>query len=61
MSAKIAVSSSITWLIGWMRPVSSAEARVGRVTSSVSLASRAESAASFSTFLRTASASPTRP
>ena len=36
MSAKIAVSSSITWLIGWMRPVSSALARSGKVTSSVS-------------------------
>ncbi len=33
MSAKIAVSSSITWLIGWMRPASAGASRTGSVTS----------------------------
>jgi hypothetical protein len=49
MSAKIAVISSITWLIGWMRPVSSGEARTGSVTSTVSAARARSSAASLST------------
>ena len=56
MSAKIAVSSSITWLIGWMRPVSAGASRTGRVTSTVSVVSRASSAASFSAARRAASA-----
>ena len=30
MSAKIAVSSSITWLIGWMRPASAGASRTGK-------------------------------
>ena len=33
MSAKMAVSSSITWLIGWMRPISAGASRTGSVTS----------------------------
>ena len=36
MSAKIAVSSSQTWLSGWMRPTSAAVSRSGSVTSMVS-------------------------
>ena len=48
MSAKIAVISSITWLIGWMRPVSVGASRTGSVTSTVSAASRASSAAPLS-------------
>ena len=47
MSAKIAVSSSITWLSGWMRPASAGASRSGSVTSMVSEASRASSAADF--------------
>jgi hypothetical protein len=35
MSAKIAVISSITWLIGWMRPRSAGDWRTGRVTSTL--------------------------
>ena len=49
MSAKIATISSITWLIGWMRPVSTPGGRTGSVTSSVSRSSCASSAAFFST------------
>ena len=45
MSAKIAVSSSTTWLIGWTRPASAGASRTGSVTSTVSVASRASSAA----------------
>ena len=45
MSAKIAVISSITWLIGWMRPVATGASRTGKVTSSVSEARRAASPA----------------
>ena len=41
MSAKIAVSSSITWLIGWMRPRVSGPSRTGSVTSRRSAARRA--------------------
>src|SRR5260221_6767810 len=44
ISPKIAVSSSIVWLIGWMRP--SRSGATGRVTSSRSPASRAPSSAS---------------
>ena len=33
MSAKIAVISSIIWLIGWMRPRSAGDERTGSVTS----------------------------
>ena len=56
MSAKIAVSSSITWLIGWMRPRATGLSRSGSVTSTVSAARRASSAASFSAARRSASA-----
>ena len=52
MSAKIAVTSSITWLIGWMRPVSTPLSRTGRVTSTASAFSRASSAAAFKTARR---------
>ena len=47
ISAKIATISSITWLIGWMRPVSMPGRRTGSVTSSASRLSCASSAASF--------------
>src|SRR4051794_29263116 len=56
MSAKIAVSSSITWLSGWIRPASAGASRSGRVTSMVSDLSRASSAADFKTSRRAASA-----
>ncbi len=46
MSAKIAVISSMTWLIGWMRPVSRPDVLGGSETSTASLASRASSPAS---------------
>ena len=45
-SPKIAVISSITWLIGWMRPRSAGAWRTGSVTSTFSAASRAAIAAS---------------
>ena len=48
MSAKIAVNSSITWLIGWMRPCSAGLSGSGSVTSTVSVLSRWSSARSFS-------------
>src|SRR5215203_3940971 len=54
MSAKIAVSSSITWLIGWMRPRVSGPSRTGRLTSMRSAARRRSSAASASASLRVA-------
>ena len=60
MSAKIAVISSITWLTGWMRPVSSGEGRSGSVTSTRSASSRVASSASLSTARRAAIASVTR-
>src|ERR1700746_2983416 len=41
MSAKIVVSSSVTWLSGWMRPISAGVSGSGRVTSMVSKARRA--------------------
>ena len=47
MSAKIAVSSSITWLIGCTRPSSGGLSRTGSVTSTVSVLRRASSAALF--------------
>ena len=47
-SAKIAVISSITWLIGWMRPRTSGASRRGSVTSMRSAESRASRAASVS-------------
>ena len=53
-SPKIAVISSITWLIGWMRPRSAGDWRTGSVTSTFSAASRAVIAASFSSALRAA-------
>ena len=59
MSAKIVVSSSITWLSGWIRPVSAGGSRSGSVTSMVSDVSRASSAADFSMSRRAASASLT--
>ena len=55
ISAKIAVNSSTTWLIGWMRPVSAGASRTGSVTSSLSVLSRASSAASLRTRLRSGS------
>ena len=60
MSAKMAVSSSITWLIG-MDAAGLGRARRARAASRrrVSEASRASSAASFSTARRAVSASPT--
>ncbi len=60
MSAKIAVSSSVTWVIGWMRPVSAGAGRTGSVTSTVSVASRASMAASRSSALRALIAAVTR-
>ena len=57
MSAKIAVISSNTWLIGWMRPASIAARRSGRLMSSASRSSRASSASAFSAARRAASAS----
>ena len=59
MSAKMAVSSSITWLMGWMRPASAGLSGVGRVTSMVSLASRCSSAAPLSASRRAAIAAVT--
>ena len=59
-SPKIAVISSITWLIGWMRPRSAGDWRTGSVTSTFSAASRTAIAASRSSALRRASASVTR-
>ena len=56
MSAKIVVSSSNTWLSGWMRPASAGASRSGSVTSMVSDASRASSAADFRTSRRAVSA-----
>ena len=56
MSAKIAVSSSITWLSGWMRPASAGASRSGSVTSMVSDFSRASSAADFNRSRRAVSA-----
>src|SRR5438034_3971175 len=47
MSAKIVLTSSNTWLSGWMRPASAGASRSGSVTSMVSEASRASSAADF--------------
>ena len=47
MSAKIAVSSSSTWLSGWIRPCSAGASRSGSVTSTVSDFSRASRAADF--------------
>src|SRR5262249_27420188 len=48
MSAKIAVSSSVTWLIGCTRPDSADASRTGNVTSTVSVLSLASSAAAAS-------------
>src|SRR5689334_2776708 len=60
MSAKIAVSSSITWLIGWMRPTSAGVSRSGSVTSRRSVLRRASSVAFLSASRRAVSASVTR-
>ena len=60
MSAKIAVSSSTTWLIGCTRPASAGASRTGSVTSTVSVASRASSAAPLKLSLRALSAALTR-
>lgn len=59
-SPKIAAISSMTWLIGWMRPRSAGDCRTGSVTSTVSAASLAVTATSFSSALRAVSASVTR-
>src|SRR6516162_2603631 len=59
MSAKIAVSSSTTWLMGWMRPISAGGSRTGRVTSTVSVLSRCSSASPRSASLRAAIAALT--
>src|SRR6476660_3057488 len=45
MSAKMAVSSSVTWLMGCTRPASVGASRTGRVTSTVSVLRRVLSAA----------------
>ena len=60
MSAKIATSSSITWLMGWMRPRVSGPSGSGNVTSARSAARRVVSAASPISALRAAIASWTR-
>ncbi len=60
ISAKIAVISSMTWLIGWIRPRTSGASRTGRVTSTRSEASRASRAASASSALRAVTAPCTR-
>ena len=59
ISAKITVTSSNTWLIGWMRPATMPAGRTGSVTSSASAFSRFSSAAAFSTARRAARASVT--
>src|SRR6516162_2203478 len=59
MSAKMAVSSSITWLMGWMRPASAGLSGVGRVMSMVSPASRCSRAAPLSASRRAAIAAVT--
>src|SRR5581483_743904 len=56
MAAKIAVSSSVTCVIGCTRPSSAGASRTGRVTSTVSVLSRASSAAVFSASRRAAMA-----
>ena len=56
MSAKIVLTSSNTWLSGWMRPASAGASRSGSVTSMVSEASRASSAADFRMSRRAVSA-----
>ena len=60
MSAKIAVISSVTWLIGWRRPASTGASRTGNDTSSVSEASRAARASAARASRRPASAAATR-
>src|SRR6266852_4776138 len=60
MSAKIAVSWSITWLLGCPRPISAGGSRTGSVTSTVSVLRRRSSAASLSAARRAAIAAVTR-
>src|SRR5271166_2250056 len=60
MSAKIATNSSVTWLMGWTRPISAGGSRTGRVTSTVSVLRRASSAALRSSSLRAARAAARR-
>src|SRR5262245_22415061 len=60
MSAKIAVSSSVTWLIGCTRPDSADASRTGNVTSIVSVLSLASSAAVASLSFAAAMATVTR-
>src|SRR6516164_701757 len=60
MSAKMTVSSSVTWLIGCTRPISAGASRTGSVTSTVSALRRVSSAAASSAFLRAAMAALTR-
>src|SRR5271163_2700791 len=59
ISAKITVTSSNTWLIGWMRPATMPAGRTGRVTSSASAFSRFSNAAARSRARREARASVT--
>src|ERR1039458_8026225 len=60
MSAKMAVSSSVTWLIGCTRPASTGASRTGSVTSTVSVLSLASSVAAPSASLAAAIAAVTR-
>src|SRR6476646_11025429 len=60
MSAKMAVSSSTTCVIGCTRPLSAGASRTGSVTSTVSPARRASSAAAPSSSLRAAIAAVAR-
>src|SRR2546423_3326964 len=59
MSAKMAVSSSLTCVNGWTRPTSAGGSRTGRGTSTVSVLSRASSACALRTSLRAAIAALT--
>ena len=59
ISAKMAVISSITWLIGWMRPVSTPLNGTGSVTSTVSRLSCASRPMRLSTARRAVSAAVT--
>src|SRR3984893_12540594 len=60
MSAKIAVSSSTTWLMGWTRPISVGGSRTGSVMSTVSVLSRCSSASPRNASLRAAIAALSR-
>src|SRR3982075_207531 len=56
ISAKMTLTSSNTWLSGWIRPCSAGVSRSGSVTSTVSEDSRASSAADFKMSRRAVSA-----